>query len=106
MMVQILSLSLVLNFALTEVSVPQWGALTGWLAGETWRLNKCSHVNRVKIQLVTVDSALCGPVLKVLNPAGELGKTEKHENYSRPVSNDRRLSHSVKSAGTVLCRRE
>ena len=71
MMVQILSISLVLNFALKEVLVPQWGALT-----------QC-----VKIQL-TVDSALC-PVLKVLNPASELGTTEKHENYSRPVSNDR-----------------
>ena len=58
-----------------------------WLAGETWRLNKCSYVNCVKIQL-TVDSALC-PVLKVLSPAIELGTTEKHENYSRPVSNDR-----------------
>ena len=79
--------SLVLNFALTEVLVPQWGALTEWLAGETWRLSKCSHVNCVKIQL-TVDSALC-PVLKVLNPASELGTTEKHEYYSRPVSNDR-----------------
>ena len=87
MMVQILSISLVLNFALTEVLVPQWGALTGWLAGETWRLNKCSHRNCVKIQL-TVDSAL-SPVLKVLNTASELGTTEKHENYSRPVSNDR-----------------
>ena len=50
-------------------------------------LDKCSHVNCVKIQL-TVNSALC-PVLKVLNPASELGTTEKHENYSRPVSNDR-----------------
>ena len=78
---------LVLNFTLTEVLVPQWGALTEWLAGGTWRLNKCSHVNGVKIQL-TVDSALC-PVLKVLNPASELGTIEKHENYSRTVSNDR-----------------
>ena len=73
MMVQILSISLVLNFALTEVLVPQWGELTERLAGEAWRLNKCSHVNCVKIQL-TVDSALC-PVLKVLNPASELGRT-------------------------------
>ena len=87
MMVQILSISLVLNFALTEVLVPQWGELTERLAGEAWRLNKCSHVNCVKIQL-TVDSAFC-PVLKVLNPASELDTTEKHENYSRPVSNDR-----------------
>ena len=84
MMVQILSISLVLNLALTEVLVPQWGALTEWLAGETWRLNKCSHVNCVKI-LLTMDFALC-PVLKVLNPANELDTTEKHENYSRPVS--------------------
>ena len=67
MMVQILSISLVLNFALTEVLVPQRGALTESLTGEAWRLKKCSHVNCVKIQL-TVDSALC-PVLKVLNPA-------------------------------------
>ena len=78
---------LVLNFTLTEVLVAQWGALNEWLAGETWRLNNCSHVNGVKIQL-TLDSALC-PVLKVLNPASELGTTEKHESYSRPVNSDR-----------------
>ena len=90
-----------------EVLVPQWGALTEWLAGETWRLNKSSHVNCVKIQL-TVDSALC-PVLKVLNPASELGTTENLENYSRPVSNDRSCHTQwmdnavpwVKSAGKV-----
>ena len=61
-------------------------ALSEW-PGRLGDLDKCSHVNCVKIQL-TVDSALC-PVLKVLNPASKLGTTEKHENYSRPVSNDR-----------------
>ena len=67
-------------------SISGENSLSDW-PGRLRRLNKCSHVNCVKIQL-TVGSALC-PVLKVLNPASELGTTEKHENYSRTVSNDR-----------------
>ena len=50
------ALDLVLNFALTEVLVPQWGTLNEWLAGETWRFNKCSHMWTV---LKSANSGFC-----------------------------------------------
>ena len=68
-------------------SISGENSLSDW-PGRLRRLNKCSRVNCVKIQLKWIQSALC-PVLKVLNLASELGTTEKHENYSRPISNDR-----------------
>ena len=63
-------------------------------------LDKCSHVNCVKIQL-TVDSALC-PVLKVLNPASRNSARLKSMRTTHAQSVT--IEAVTLSEWTVLCR--